>query len=169
MPAPDRLVQLGTIIKAHGIRGDVAVRASEDVLEDLLSNETLYLRRPGEEARPIVVVSARAVTGGALLHFEGVSDCDQANGLRGSELLLPRSSLEATEEGEYLTGDLVGLRAVDTKGRELGLVRELSGAGEVFTLVIRGHRELQVPLVDLFVKSIDLEAGEIVIDPPEEE
>ncbi len=169
MPAPDRLVQLGTIIKAHGIRGEVAVRADEDVLEDLLANETLFLRRPGDEARPIKVESARAVPGGALLVLEGIGDLDQANGLKGSALLLPRTSLQATEEDEFLTGDLIGLRAVDLEGRELGRVRELGGAGEVPTLVIRGRGELQVPLVETFVKRVDLEAGEIVIAPPEEE
>jgi 16S rRNA processing protein RimM len=169
MPAPDRLVQLGTIIKAHGIRGEIAVRADEDMLEDLLANETLFLRRPGEEARPVKVESARPVSGGALLHLQGIESRDQADALRGSEVMLPRSQLELTDEDEFLTGDLIGLRAVDPQGRELGRVHEIGGAGEVPVLMIRGRGELQVPLVDHFVKRVDLEAGEIVVAPPEEE
>jgi ribosomal 30S subunit maturation factor RimM len=36
-------------------------------------------------------------------------------------------------------------------------------------LEIEGRRALQVPLVDAFVKRIDLAAGEIVIDPPHDD
>ena len=169
MPDLERLVQLGVVIKAHGLRGEVAIRSDEDLVDELLSRETLLLRRAGEEPRAYRVESSRPVPRGALVYFEGISDRTGAEGLRGLEIVVPRSELSVGDEGEFLTGDLVGLRAVSPGGEELGRVESVFEAGEVPNLIIRGVRELQVPLADLFVKAVDLQAGEIVIEPPQEE
>ncbi|MGI5865592.1 MAG: ribosome maturation factor RimM [Myxococcales bacterium] len=168
MSEAERLVQLGVVAKAHGLRGEVAIWADEGVVEDILKHDTLLLRPPGGEARPRRVSSARAVPRGVLVSFEGVGDRIGAEALRGYEVLLPRSSL-TEKEGEYLTGELIGLEALTPEGQRLGRVEAIfEGGGEVPNLVI-GKRELHVPLADVFVKRVDLEAGQIVIEPPEEE
>ncbi len=168
MSQPERLVQLGVVAKAHGLRGEVAIRADEGMVEELLTHDTLLLRCPGGEAEPRRVDSARPVSRGVLVCFEGVDDRTGAEALRGYEVLLPRSSL-TEKEGEFLTGDLVGLEALTPEGRRLGRVEAVfEGGGEVSNLVI-GDSELHVPMVELFVKRVDLEAGQIIIEPPEEE
>lgn len=169
MPDLERLVQIGVVAKAHGLRGEVAIRADEDLVEELLDRPSVLLRRPGGEARRVRVESSRPTPRGALVFFEGVVDRDGAEGLRGAEVLLPRSELSVAEEGEFLTGDLIGLRAVLPGGEPLGRVEGILETGDVPNLIVRGGRELQVPLAELFVKSVDLQAGEIVLEPPEEE
>ena len=65
--------------------------------------------------------------------------------------------------------DLVGLKAFDEAGIELGVVAEVWSTGPVPNLVIRGPAvgELMVPFVDEFVPKVELEAGRVTIRKPE--
>ncbi|MGZ6076340.1 MAG: ribosome maturation factor RimM, partial [Myxococcaceae bacterium] len=66
-------------------------------------------------------------------------------------------------------GDLVGLEARTPEGVPLGRVTEIWNTGPVPNLVIQGTapEPLVVPFVDEFVPEVDLQAGVLVVRPPE--
>jgi 16S rRNA processing protein RimM len=101
--------------------------------------------------------------------YEGVYYRSSAEKLVGGTVLVFREDLDAPEEGEFFQGDLVGLTAVDESGQVLGVVEEIWQTGPVPNLVIRaeGKPELVVPFADEFVPTVEMEAGRIVIRPPE--
>ena len=168
---PKRLVRIGTIAKAHGLRGEVIVRPDDPESTTLLTQKEAWLKAKGAEAEPMEIETARTAHEAVLMRFKGCLDRTQAEKLAGREVLLPRERLPETEEGEFYAEDLVGLAVQSPDGTELGKVAEVveTRPGVPAVLEIEGPKSFQVPLVDTFVKRIDIVAGVIVVEAPEEE
>ncbi len=165
----EKLVRIGRVARAHGIRGEVAVVPDERGSTTLLRLERVWVRREGSAPELRKLRSARPTDGAALVLFEGCGDRNAADALRGLEVLAERAWLPPLEDGEYYAADLVGLVALSEQGEKLGTVVGFYDAGAVPVLEIEGVRSLQIPIADPFVKRVDLAAGEIVVAPPVDE
>jgi 16S rRNA processing protein RimM len=162
-------LELGYVSRAHGLKGEVAVRPFDPESETLDFVERVLVRpRTGPE-RVLRIESVRPTPKEVLVVFEEVAGRSQAEALVGATVLAFREDLEPPAEDEYFQGDLVGLTAVDEAGNVLGRVEELWSTGEVPNLVIRaeGREELVVPFADDFVSTVDIPGGKLVVKPPE--
>lgn len=165
---PDRLIRVGVVARPHGIRGELLVRLDVPGSRTLLDSKRLFLRAPTGVPELREFVSVRPIGQNVILRLPDVDDRTAAEGFAGYEVLLARDWLPATEEGEYYIADLVGLRVVGSDGVQLGRVKSVFDAGAAPVLEIAGEREWQVPLAEPFVKRVDIAAGELVVEPPEE-
>lgn len=162
---PGPVLRVGRVIGAHGVRGEVRVEPLTDFPDRF---------RPGAQVEVdgrLMTISA--VSGGGaqlLLRFQEVADREQAAGLRDAYITVPLAQARALPEGRFYHFQLVGLRVRDRQGRELGTVLEVLSypANDVLRVGggIRG--EVLVPMVKAVVVSVDLGAGVIEIDLPEE-
>ncbi len=166
---PRPYLELGYVARAHGIRGELAIRPFDPASQTLEEVERVRVRTRAGEERELRIESTRPTPKEFLVVLEGVETREEAEALVGSTVFVFREDLEPPAEGEFFQGDLVGLTAVDEGGQELGQVVEIWSTGEVPNLVIRGQGkpELIVPFVDDFVPSVDMAAGRIIIRPPE--
>lgn len=158
--------------RAHGIRGEVTVQVRTDVPERrFVPGAELFVDPDGAHAAALpdrlVLAGARDHNGVLLLSFEGVSDRDAAEALRG--VLLEAEIDEDDEEPDaWFDHQLVGLAAVDPAGRALGEVVAVEHPGSQDRLVVRrpdGARRL-VPFVAALVPTVDVAGGRVVIDAP---
>jgi 16S rRNA processing protein RimM len=152
-------VKIGFVVRAHGVRGAVRVRAEGDALESV--DEIAIGGRVYSIAR------ARRDKDEFLVELEGVSTREAAEALRGEPVAVRRDELPPLEEDEVYVSDLVGCEVFDVAGRWLGEVvaSDFTGAQELLT--VRGAREFQLPFVDGIVREVDVEKRRIVCDPPE--
>lgn len=160
-------LQFGYVSRAHGLDGEVVVRSFDPgttVLEEI--DRVLLRTRAGEERELAIDAVREGPKGEVLVSFKGVRRREDSAALTGSAVFAFREDLEAPADGEVFQGDLVGLEAFSPDGARLGRVEGLFEAGAAPNLVIRdGERELMVPLVDDFVREIDLKAGRVVVTP----
>ncbi len=154
-------VLVGTIGRAHGLRGEVTVHVRTDEPE----------RRfvPGGSLRvgskPRVVASVRWHSGTLLLRLEGVADRTGAEALRGQELWVDVPADQApAEEGEYWDRQLVGLTVLDAQGSVAGTIGEVLHlpAHDVFVVRTPAGERL-IPFVNEIVPIVDLEAGHVQV------
>ncbi len=166
---PRPFLELGYVARAHGIRGEIAIRSFDPGSETLDAVERVRVRTRAGEEKELRIESLRPTPKEDIIAFEGVETREAAEALVGATVFVYREDLEPPAEGEYFQGDLVGLLAVDEAGQELGRVEEIWATSEVPNLVIRapGKPELVVPFADDFVPSVDMAGGKIVIRPPE--
>jgi 16S rRNA processing protein RimM len=157
-------VAIGVVVAPHGVRGTLRVRA-------LGAGKHL---REGNE--PVIagvrrqISSARQTPKGFLLDLEGVESRTDAQPLRGEQLLLDRSQLDSTEEGEFYVADLVGLTAVSDAGEVLGKVADTFETAAHEVLVVReerGGQDLFLPFTFEHVPELNLQKGHVVVRPPE--
>ncbi|GAA0518824.1 ribosome maturation factor RimM [Saccharopolyspora subtropica] len=163
---------VGRIVRPHGVRGELVVQVLTDSPElRFAPGSVLGLQRRGaERAENLTVTAARPHAGRLLLRAEGVEGRDAAEELRGALLTVSSDELEPTEDpDEFHDHELVGLRVVDTSGAEVGEVHEVvhTPAGELLAVRTADDRETLVPFVAEIVPEVDLEAGRLVVDPPE--
>lgn len=166
---PPLTLELGFVSRAHGLRGEVAIRTFDPASEALDVVERVLLHTRSGEVREVHIEDVRPTPKENIVAIEGVDSRTEAESLVGSKVFVFRDDLEPPGEGEFFQGDLVGLTAVDESGAELGRVEEIWSTGEVPNIVIRapGRPELVVPFADEFVPSVDLATQRIVIRPPE--
>jgi 16S rRNA processing protein RimM len=161
--AGDRL-EVGRIVKAHGIRGEVIVEAVSNRPERFIPGAVLYagdrpfsVRRAGPHGGPDP--AGRMTRTRWIVSFEGVDDRNQAERLRGT--VLCGEPLDHDDVADELwVHELVGSEVLDPAGRVLGRVTAVEANPASDLLVLEsGHL---VPMV--FV--VEAAAGRVVIDPP---
>ncbi len=173
MRMADPFVEIGRVVGPHGVRGKVKVEAWSGDPAGLLSARRIRIseRTAGEVApfRECTVKAAHRSGGCAVLLLEGVDTAEDAAGLRGCSVSIRRSELPPPGEDEFYWVDLVGCEIADRSGRRLGEVTGVAGGPAHDWLVVsRGEgREAMLPLVDAFIRKIDLERRRITADPPE--
>lgn len=155
-------IEIGGIARAHGIKGEVVVITHDPDSDTLDHVETVWV---GGESRRIV--QARPTHRGWLVAFEGIATRNDAERLQGLPVEVARDDLDLDED-DVLLHDLIGCRAVTVAGAPWGEVAAVE-AGEMQDLLVihDGDVERLLPLVDVFVTAIDLEARTITVDPPE--
>ncbi|KPQ18156.1 MAG: 16S rRNA processing protein RimM [Rhodobacteraceae bacterium HLUCCO18] len=160
-------VCVGAIAGAFGVRGEVRLKSFCAVPEDIASYGPLTLE---DGSCSFTVKLTASVKGGFAARLEGIATKEAADALRGRRLYAPREALPALPDDEYYHADLVGLEVCDTGGKPLGRVSAVLNHGASDLLEIRApgqsHTTL-VPFTTEIVPTVDLEAGRIVIDPPD--
>lgn len=168
--ASERLC-LGAIAGAHGVRGLVKLKSFTERAEDIVAYGPLS-DEAGE--RRYALSLAGKAKGVLLARIEGVADRDAAQALKGVRLYVERAALPAIDEPEtFYQADLIGLPVEDREGRPLGKVSAVHsfGGGEVLEVVAKGAKRgdsLLIPFTKAAVPLVDLEAGRLVAEPPEE-
>jgi len=153
-------LEVGRIVKAHGLSGEVVVHPVSNVAGRFEAGSVLYAH-----GDPMVVVSSRSHRGRWLVRFEGVDDRSAAEGKRGTVLMgdLPGDA----PEGEVWVHEMIGARVRARDGSDLGAVVAVE-ANPAHDLLVLEDGAL-VPMV--FVVEMHPGdaggAGEVVIDPPE--
>jgi 16S rRNA processing protein RimM len=152
-------------MRPHGIRGEVVVAASTDrPAERFAGGARLHRAGDGD----VVVRTARPHGDRWLLALAGVTTRDQAEALRGVELSADVEPREAGEPDEFHVAVLLGARVRLTDGVVVGTVAAVEQHPMQDLLVVAvDDREVRVPFVRALVPVVDLDNGELVIDPPE--
>ncbi len=163
------LVLVGRVVKPQGRHGEVAVLPLTDRPDRFPTLRRAFVPAPGGAAREVRVLGCRPHKGRFVLEVEGVSTIDQAEELRGAELRIEEQELAALPAGSFYHHELVGLRAVDEQGVEVGAVDEVMETGaETRVLVVHGPGgETLLPFAETFVKSVDKAGGTIIVLRPE--
>ena len=161
-------VVVGRIGRPHGVRGEVTVEVRTDDPDLRFAPGATLLTDPAGRG-PLTVAGRRWHREVLLLSLEGVDSREAAEELRNTELLVPVADLPALADPEdFYDHQLVGLRARLTDGAELGRVVAVRHEGADLLVIERaGGGEVLIPFVTAIVPTVDLAAGELVVDPPE--
>lgn len=167
MSKPDR-VCVGAIAGAFGVKGEVRLKSFCSMPEDIASYSPLYTEDGG---RSFTVRLTRPMAGGLGARLSGVVSKEEADALKGVTLWADRGKLPTLPDDEFYHADLIGLTVVDTGGAVLGKVRAVHnhGAGDFLEVFGPGRRQtLLIPFTRAAVPTVDLTAGRVVVDPPED-
>jgi 16S rRNA processing protein RimM len=160
---------VGRIVRPHGIRGELVVAITTDDPAARFAAGTELATDPAG-AGPLTVEAVRPHQGRLIVAFEGVPDRDGAEALRGVKLCVDSAGVPPpTDPDEYHDFQLVGLAAVSQAGEALGeVVRVDHGPGaDLLVLRLTSGRAALVPFVRAIVPTVDLDAGRVVLTPPE--
>jgi 16S rRNA processing protein RimM len=162
---PSRIL-LGTITGAHGIRGEVVIKAYTQAPENIAAYGPL-VDKSGKRSFAITV--KRLTSKGVVAQIEGITTRTAAQELKGIELHADRDSLPAIAESEFYYADLIGLTAIDCRGNTIGEIVSVTnyGAGDLLEVRLLGRMATElIPFAEAFVPQIDLAARRAVVCMP---
>ena len=147
-------LEVGRIVKAHGIRGEVIV--------DLVSNRPEQRLAPGSvlasDRGDLEVRTSSPHQGRWIVAFAQIPDRNAAETYRGT--VLSAEPIEDDDDDTLWVHELIGSEVVDKDGRSYGTVEAVESNPASDLLVLEGER--LVPLVFVVIKA----PGRVVIDPP---
>jgi len=156
---------MGRIVAPYGLKGWVRIEPYSAVPDGLTAYPSLWVGRGGDW-RELKVAECVLQHGASLVaRFEGCAERDAALALKGSEVALERGALPQNAKDEFYWVDLVGLKVVNVKDEELGVVAELfeNGAHPVMR-VVAGETERLLPFVEQVVRQVDRAEGRIRVE-----
>ncbi len=158
-------VEIARISGAHGLRGDVILRAFTDDAMEVGNLGDLTDRATG---RTFDIVSLRPGPKGVVARLAGIADRTAAEGLKGIVLCVPADRLPEPDDDEWYYTDLIGLVAVSTDGAWLGEVVAVQDFGAGDLLEIRpptGRKTFFVPFTQDYVPAVHMDDGKVLIEP----
>ncbi|MBE9013818.1 ribosome maturation factor RimM [Pseudanabaenaceae cyanobacterium LEGE 13415] len=169
-------IEIGKIVAAQGIKGELRVYPNTDFPERFEEPGQRWLLRPNQtEPESIELLSGRYIDGKGLyvIQIKGIRDRTTAESLRDCKLLVPDTDRPELEEGEFHVADLLGLAVYDQTTQELiGNVKDVIPAGHDLLQVVKITPEdgqekiILIPFVEAIVPVVDLDRQRIEITPP---
>ncbi len=152
------MLEAGKIVNTHGLRGEVKVVAWTDYPEDFEDIEYVYVKmKTGDEK--LHISSVKYQKNNLIIKFAEIKDINEAEKYKNQILYVEREMLGELPEGVYYIADLIGLRVIDEKGEDIGVIADVinTGANDIYDVKREGKKNMLIPVIDDVVKEIDLE------------
>jgi 16S rRNA processing protein RimM len=146
-----QLLEIGRVVRAHGLIGEVAVKLVTDRHERLAPGTVLHTASDRLE-----VVASQPYQEGFLVRFAGVDDRNAAEALRGTTLLAPALA----DPDTFWVHELIGSEVVDVDQVEHGQVVAVEANPASDLLVLDGGGLVPLRFV------VERAPGRLVVDLP---
>ncbi|WP_211220923.1 ribosome maturation factor RimM [Nocardioides insulae] len=163
-------VLVGRIGKPHGLQGLVTIDVRTDEPERRFAEGARLRAEPPKgsayAATELTVEGTRWNKQVLHVAFEEIGDRNDAEAARGTLLYAAVSAADTPDDpDEYYDHQLIGLRAYDEDGRELGEVTRVlhGGAQDLLSIRTPDRRDALVPFVKVLVPVVDLAERRVVI------
>jgi 16S rRNA processing protein RimM len=150
-------VEVGRVIKPHGLRGEVVVLAVSDVDDRFAPGVAVWV-----DGVASTIATSRPHQGRPLVRFAHVTDRTAAELLRGA--VIEAAPVDAVELDTYLASELIGVEVRDASGAPLGVVSNLiempAVAGyDLLEVTTSSGRTWLLPAADELVEAVEDDDG----------
>ena len=150
-----------------GIKGEFRVNLYSQDSGNLKEGKVLLLER-AEKSVSGAIEKVRYQKDKPVVRLTGIEDRNAAEDIRGMDVSIYAKDMEELPEGEHYVRDLIGCRVVDKAqgGAEIGVLRDViqNTAQSVLDVSTPDGKQVLIPAVDAFLRSIDEEAGVIEVE-----
>ena len=162
---------VGHVAGAFGVQGWVRIHPYSAHADAMLESKRWWVDKP--ELSDVERQQARWHGDEIVAQLVGVSDRNTAEALKGAVVHISRRYFPPLEENEFYWVDLIGLVVVNLQADRLGVVSGLMESGAQPILRVdaseemvseKKTREILIPFVDQFVKTVDQSARLITVD-----
>lgn len=158
---------LGHISRKHGLKGEIIAFFDTDQKENYTNLESVLLLMQDELVPFFIDESAQNSKGHFILKFEDVNTLKEAESLIGRELYLPLSILPKLSGKAFYFHEVIGFKVIDALFGEVGICKTIQDhTAQPIFIVERNENEILIPAVDQFIKKIDRENKEILLNCP---
>jgi 16S rRNA processing protein RimM len=157
-------IAVGSIAKAHGVRGDVVVQLLTDSSARFRGLKRAWLGATDQSAVEVAIERAAIETRGVRLKLSILNSREEAEKVRGQLLFVEERNAVRLPKDRHFIHDIIGMDVRDEEGHPLGTVEDVLRypASDIY-VVRNGSREIMIPAVRDFVKKIDAAARRMTV------
>ena len=128
MSKDEKLILVGVISTAHGIKGDLLIKSYTEIASNLAKLPLI-----DENKDPVKLKLIRTNKNGIICRLSDCNDRNKAETLKGIKLYCLRKDFPTQIEEEFYIEDLRGLKIMDESDEFVGTVIEVAnyGAGDI--------------------------------------
>lgn len=158
-----KCVSIGRVVSTHGLRGEVKFRYYNEEKEGLYRYTTLLVRQRDEwiELKPERIRFQKDIF---YIKFFGYDGLEKVTSFINRELFVREEDLPGLEPDEYYDYQLIGLDVVNKAGDLLGKVDFIIHTKANDVIVVKGEKEILIPMIDTFISSVDIEHSVIKVE-----
>lgn len=158
-------IVIGKIVAPHGVRGDIRILPLTEKPEQFLELDYLLLA----DGCRLTLKHARFHKRMVLATVAEINSMNEAELLRGQEVLINAEDLPELEEGQFYVADLIGLPVYDEQGAQIGIFKDAltTGSNDVYVIAVPGAKDILLPALKIYVKEINPAEKRIVVTLPE--
>ena len=159
----------GTILKTHGVKGELSASLHEPHLFADYSFEMIFIN-PGGGPVPFFITSCsfNQQKNTLIFQLEGIDSPSEASVFVRQDILLPADALPKPTDKRFFIHEVIGFMLIDQDKGELGPIEEVLDLPmqQVFR-VMKGEKEILIPAVEDLIAAIDRKERTVVIHAPE--
>lgn len=166
-PTIPGFVQIAILGKTKGIEGAVRVKVKDQFLEQVVSQEFLFVDINGSKVP--MAVEGFDTAGGLFVYFEGLETKEQAARVVGRGVYVPEDQFVPVEEPDsqlrfnYMTG-----YTIVSGDLTVGVIKEVREfPQQEIAVVIRGSDEIMIPLHEDLIRQEDRDKRLVEMELPE--
>jgi 16S rRNA processing protein RimM len=167
MTSASKLVMVGRIAGAFGVKGEVRISAYTETPLALLQYRILK-REDGSPG--LTLERGRAAKNDFIGTASEVATKEQADALRGLRLFVARQDMPEPDEDEFYLSDLIGLAVATPEGEPLGRIKAVHdfGAGDILEIAPPRGATWYLTFTRQTVPVVDVAGGRVVAVRPAE-
>ncbi len=158
-----KLIPVGRVVAAHGIRGEVKFRYYNEAEPDSLQYRLFFVRDETGRQTELTATRIHRQRNVFIVKFRGMERVEDVQFLLNRELSVREEDLAPLDENEYYDYQLIGLNATTDRGRPVGAVKDVMHTGAHDILVIQGQTEVLVPMTEEHITDIRIDEGSVTI------
>jgi len=160
-------ILLGTIVKSHGISGDLVIRTKKHSFELSDNWESIFIEIDGLWVPFFVSEWQESKDDEFIITLDDIDSRDKADKLSGCDVYIRNCDI-VIEPEPFSIHDFVDYTLYDSKFGKIGMILEVIDVpGNALLLVAYKNRKIHIPLQDELIKNIDDKKKTITLYIPE--
>ncbi len=157
-----KYVPVGRIVSCHGIKGETRFRYYNEEKEVLYGYTSFFIHE-NDRWKRLETAGIHFRKGSFSIRFKGLERPEDVAFLINKELFVREEDLPELEENEYYEYQLKGLTVFNEANEALGKVAEIIHTGANDVMLVKGDREILVPMIEDCIVEINIEEASIRI------
>lgn len=158
-----KFLQVGTIIKTHGIRGEVKVYPLTDDVNRFKQLKEVILE-PEKDNVILEIEGVKFFKNLVILKFKDYDNINDVEIHVKKGIYVTRENAVECEEDEYFVADLIGLNVITDENEEFGKVKDVihTGANDVY-VIEHMDKEVLLPAIKQCIKDISIKDNKMIV------
>ena len=150
----DQLTEIGTIKRAHGLKGELKIAVHSFYFEDIQAIDALFIKK-GDTFLPFFIEEFQPQASQTIVKFESLNSKEEATELNGKSLFALTEHL--TEVQKDIQQELTGKMILDAEGKSVGKIVDVDEMPTQLLLkVLYNNQEILLPYHEsMFIKETE--------------
>lgn len=157
---------VGQVVRTIGLKGEVKIYPSTHFRDTRFKKGSrVFLLNENNEIEKELTIKSHRVNGNCdNLIFEEISTIEEAEKINKKYLFVEKNR-EILGKNEFFYSDLIGMKVSFDNGQEIGVVKAIEEYNSYATFRVQTkEKDVLIPFVKAFIKSISLEEKQIVVN-----
>ncbi|MGN1399440.1 MAG: ribosome maturation factor RimM [Erysipelotrichaceae bacterium] len=156
-------LRVGNIVNTFGIKGELKVKSLSDFQQERFKKDQQLYIKYHDEYIAVIVNSYRLHKGFVLVSFKDLLDINLVEKYKNCDIFISKDDISLLAKGEYYFFQLRGCQ-VYHDNQLIGEVTAVEGQYQTLLRIQGKDKEVLIPYVASFIKSVDIQANRIDID-----